>query len=214
MFFLMRIIFLSLFILCSAGLMAQPSLSLKVYPAFSSNRVETSSDTLRLTDDGSGLRFGVSLVADFPMTENYYFTTGISYIAKKSGLVVLNRNTSQVSKQVTNVRYVQIPVSLKLYTNELSLDTRFYFQIGALAEFKVGENDVEGNAEIIEDYGFFDTSLLFAAGAERKLGTTTAAYVGISYQRGLIDIINDTARIDGDLTMKNSLIGLEVGLRF
>ena len=194
--------------------LAQPELSLKLFPVFSSNRIEDESDSLRITDDGTGLRIGVGLMADFPLTENYYFSTGVSYVAKKAGMVILNGNTQQASKQVVNLRYVQIPLSMKLYTNEMSLDTRFYFQFGILAEFKVGENEKEGDAEIIEDFTFFDTSLLFGAGVERKLGTSTAAYAGLTFQRGLIDVVSDNVPLDTDLSMKTGLFGLEVGLKF
>jgi len=210
----MRIIFLNLLLFLTISTVAQPSLSLRVFPGFSSNRVETNSDTLRISDDGSGLRLGASIVVDFPLTENYFFTTGVSYTAKKAGIVVFNRNTQQSSKQVLNIRYLQFPLTMKLYTNELSLDTKFYFQFGGMLEFKVGEKEKEGNADLINDFGFIDTSLLFAAGGEKKLGETTALYLGLVYTRGLIDVIKDTERFDGNLSMKNSIFGVEAGLRF
>ena len=83
-----------------------------------------------------------------------------------------------------------------------------------MAEFKVGEKEKEGNAGFIRDFGFFDSSLLFAGGMEKKLGTTTAVYAGLSYQRGLIDVIKKTTRFDDVISMKTSVFGLEVGLKF
>jgi hypothetical protein len=196
------------------GAMAQPSLSVKVFPSLSLNRLESESDTLKFRNDGTGLRFGFGLIADLPLTENYYFSTGVSYISKKAGMKYLNVNDISTTAEVTNLRYLQIPVSLKLYTNEMSLDTRFYFQVGMLAEFKVGQNEIKRGNMFVDGYNFFDTSLLFGIGAERKIGTTTAAYIGFSYQRGLINVINDTVRFDDEVTLKNSLLAFEAGIRF
>ena len=69
MHFINRIILLNLLILLSYGsLSAQASLSIKVFPAFTANRVETESDSLKMNDDGSGLRMGFGVIADFPLT--------------------------------------------------------------------------------------------------------------------------------------------------
>jgi hypothetical protein len=87
-----------------------------------------------------------------------------------------------------NVQYVQIPATLKLYTNEIALDKKLYFHFGPLIEVAVHNKETNQDVTIIEKFQPVDISLLFAAGLEIQLAPQTAMQLGFNYTRGLINV--------------------------
>ncbi|MDH5365890.1 MAG: PorT family protein, partial [Cyclobacteriaceae bacterium] len=114
-------------------------------------------------------------------------------------------------------QYLQLPIALKLYTNEIMLDTRIYVSMGLMAEINIDEKQAKNySSPLIADFSLFDTSLLLGVGIEYNIGTHTAIYGGFSYNRGLLNSIADyrVVRNDNNLKIHNDLINLDLGVKF
>lgn len=206
---LLLILFLSL----SFSAFSQFKIGFQFSPILSSNRIDFTSDDLDLETDGTGLKVAMGPFADIQLTDNYYVNVGLFYASKRVGIEQRYKDGTPPNKEEYNLQYVQLPVSMKLYTNEVSLDKRIYFQFGAAFEFNVEEKKKDN--VIVEDFRLFDTSLLAGLGMEYQIGTSTMLFGGISYHRGLVNIISDAVDgLGGDLTMKNDYIALDLGIKF
>jgi len=207
-----RFIFVIVLLIGSIEAFTQVKIGLQLSPTISSNRVETQSDTYQIENDGSKLKFRFGIISDFLITNNYYFSTGLLYAPKRVALKYkpIGMNTEL---EEYDLQYLQIPLTMKLYTNEITLDTKLFFNLGANLEIAISEKFDKDNI-LIEDFKFFDTSLVLGVGIERKIGTNTAAYGGISYNRGLVNPINKSLDVGEKILLKNDLISFDLGIKF
>lgn len=207
---------------------AQVEIGLKISPSITSLRAESTS-TNAFGSDGSQFGFGGGLVVDYFFGENYAFSTGL-LLTGKGGTIsytdVLPGNRTTVIKQKMTAQYLELPLSVKLFTNEIAPATRLYFQVGGSLNVPIGTrvNDskfyvdpatnVENKAS---DYVyFFDADALVGAGVEYQLGQSTKVFAGLGYHRGLVDIDHyfERKRDFKDVTIKNSSFGLDLGIKF
>ena len=193
---------------------AKLKIGLKAGLAISSNRATTNSDSLTASTDGVGGRLLFGPMFDFSIGDNYYVSTGIYYTSKRAGLSVTNRNDNTVSTEVHSLQYVQLPVALKLYTNEVALDTRIYFLVGSQLEFNVNEKLKKGDSFYIRDFRALDMSVNLGAGIEMRAGVNTSFFAGLSYTRGLTNTISQQAPADSKIILKNDLFSLDFGIKF
>jgi len=208
-----RFIFVIVLLIGSIEAFTQVKIGLQLSPTISSNRVETQSNEFSIKNGGSKLKFKFGIVADFPLSDNYYFSTGLLYTPKRVSLIAIEQPDGMPNTEEYDLQYLQIPLTMKLYTNEITLDTKLFFNLGVNAEIAISEKFDKDN-EIIEDFKLFDTSLVLGAGVERKIGTNTAVYVAIMYNRGLINPISKSMDIDEKILLKNDMIGLDLGVKF
>jgi hypothetical protein len=211
-------------------------LGIRFAPGFSFNTLDANGVYSNVTPNLSAIRLSGGLIADFFFIENYAFSTGLWYTIKRSAFDNLPLGSSSVPGEPTptgsseyNLQYLQIPVSLKLFTNEVAPDTRVYFQVGTTLDAKLAEkaknksNNILYQASISQDvkvYKPFDVSLLLGAGVEFRMGENTTAFGGITYNRGLINALSGGIKDSGGTTINNNLkslnnlLSLEVGLKF
>ena len=230
----MKKIFLALLVLAAtiSTASAQFEIGLKVSPSITSLRAESTSKN-NFASDGSQFGFSGGLVVDYFFGENYAFSTGLE-LAGKGGTVrytdyynngVGNGNAFQTSYKMST-QYLQVPLSVKLFTNEIAPATRLYFQVGGSLNVPIGTRingskfytDPATGAETkAGDYVyFFDADALLAAGAEYTLSKSTKLFAGLGYHRGLVDIDHyfESKRGFSDVTIKNSSFGLDLGIKF
>ena len=209
---------------------AQFEIGLKVSPSVTSLRAESPADHA-FTSDGSQFGFGGGLVVDYFFGENYAFSTGL-LLSGKGGSISYKDVTSGTSgqplavKQKFNTQYLEIPLTVKLFTNEIAPATRLYFQVGGSLNVPIGTRINDGkfytdpatNTENkASDYVyFFDADALAGFGAEYQLAKSTKVFAGISYHRGLVNIDHyfESTRGFKDVTIKNSSFGLDLGIKF
>jgi hypothetical protein len=207
-------------------------LGLRFAPSLSMTRVVDveEEDGVSFENNSPGVRFSAGLTGDFYFGKNYSFYTGLWYTTMKSGVKFSSELVS--GESVYNLQYVQVPVAIKLFTNEITTDTKLYFVLGGTAGIKINEKDVEWKTTgLIEEpsvtkpgrgtaYSAFDAGLLVTAGAEYQLGENTIVFGGLSYNRGLFGVqskkgpfnTGDTA--SDKYTVSHQLLSLEVGLKF
>lgn len=220
-----RILIISGILLLGCGASAQLKLGLKVSPNFSWNRVIVPEGN-EISGKGLAMRFGGGAFLDFEFADNYAASTGISYTTKGAGIkgntVDTTGKTAEYTSKVS-LQYVEIPVALKLFTNEIGTDMRLYFQVGTTININLaakvdGEKsytDGDGQAvDYAKQFNPIDFSVLASSGVEMQMGDNTAFFGGISYNRGLLNIVKKDYRPVDGFEMYNEYVSLDVGLKF
>lgn len=194
------------------GAEAQSKIGIKLSPTLSSNRINYDGNDAAFSSDGVGGRFVFGPIYDHFITDNYSLSTGLLYAPKRVGLEIRQGGVSRTESY--RLQYLQVPVTLKLFTNELALDTRLFFQLGGLLDIKINEKaDVTGTP-IVDRFQFFDVGIHLGAGLEHRLGYNTILFGGFFYNRGLV---NAAAKVNGlgdKLRINNDLLGLDLGVKF
>ena len=208
---------------------AQVEIGLKVSPSITNLRADSPSGP---TDNGfqnekSKVGFGGGLIVDYFFGQNYAFSTGLFLTGKGGTVSYYDPITRDRQKQKIGIQYLEVPVTVKLFTNDITEGTKLYFQVGGTLAGALsgringnkfyrdpGNNNTETKASkhvIIPDVG-----LLAAFGAEYLLGQSTRLIVGLSYHRGIVNVDHyfDKTRKFRDVTLKNNEVTLDLGIKF
>jgi len=206
---------------------AQVEIGLKISPSITSLRAESTSANA-FSSDGSQFGFGGGLVVDYFFGENYAFSTGL-LLTGKGGTISyrdISGNVPLAVKQKMTTQYLELPLSVKLFTNEIAPATRLYFQVGGSLNVPIGtriegekfyKDPATGTENKASDYIYFiDADALAGLGVEYQLGKSTKVFAGFSYHRGLVDIDHyfESKRDFKDVTIKNSGVALDLGIKF
>ncbi len=236
---------LLLFISCSTMLVSNAQetssrsvkLGIKVAPTISYARViyKKSDDNVEYSRGGSVARLIVGPYVDFGLNDNVTFSTGLWYSPRAVVLSAKYKDTlgnSTTRKSQYNLQYVMIPVYFKFYTNEITSGVKLYFTLGATVDVKIAEKKSGDDNIMFKEYAakenhalftFADASILAGLGAEFKLKEITTLYAGISYNRGLVNIVNPFLEYDVNgtkvkpykyVSVKNNLLSLDLGVKF
>lgn len=178
-------------------------------------------DSKFITNEGSMFRFGYGLAVDIHFTENYAIGTGLNVSNfggnlsfKESGRVNNVQSIWQTTREF-DLRYVEIPLSLKLRTNEIGYMT-YWGQFGLIAGVNIrarGNSEIDYESSKIEtdsgvnwiksdlpsltsedddikdDTQIFRVGLLIGAGIEYGLSGNSAVVVGVSYNNGFTNVL-------------------------
>lgn len=225
------VLFLAMFLSFTG--FAQVKLGLRLAPGLAVNSVIGDDVFNDAETNGASVRFSAGPIADFFFADNYAISTGLWYTVKRGSFRVpgglLDETGASLGNQTTyNLQMIQIPVTVKLYTNEVAPDIRVYFQLGGTLDFKLAEKAKDESNNILAElserqdekaaYKPIDIGLYLGAGAELILGENTALFGGLNYNRGLVNALGgldyNGSRINNDLKIRNQLISLEVGIKF
>lgn len=182
------------------GLHASPSV----------NWISTDTDG---ADGTNKIRFGYGLLAEIGLTENYSISTGINIVNKGGELTINDTSGNYVGK------YVEIPFTLKMKTNEIGYFT-YFARFGLGFAYKTGESvdfDPEFPIEPADgDYiNDFSISLMISAGAEYSLGSSASLVFGLTFNNNLTDTLDDIdVRIDGSDNNSFGQLVLDIGILF
>ena len=199
------------------------------------------SRTSTLSSEGTILTFSYGLLAEkrIGVDENYYLQMGF-VMGSAGGRLSFEENIytvdemNMVKDTSTDVRYtyrnryLEIPVSLKLKTDDIGM-FKYFGQLGLEPAFRLGSRaKVEGSPfdedEVIvndESYSNYDgeifeddvqpirLSIILGMGIEYTISDRTAAFAAIRFNEGFTNILKQ----DG-LTSKNSYLALQVGVFF
>jgi hypothetical protein len=197
----------------SIRLYSQVNIGLSVQPGILANRVSTDVDTLRIDNNGSKVKLWLGIFFDMELRKNYYFTLGLNWAPKNIRLKMVNDNGQNTLN--VKLQYLQIPLWLKLYTDEIALDKRLYFQLGPALEFKLEQSPDKSMAQFyIDKINFWDIGLHFGTGMEFRLGENTMLSGGLFYYRGLVNAIKTDSALSGKIRAKNDFYALNLSIKF
>lgn len=156
--------------------------------------------------DGVRLGFAYGISTEFFLAKNYLFSTGfnINNIGGNLKYEGVYDNAGVVSasavKQNIKINYIDIPLTLKLRTNEIGYMT-FYGNFGFVAGIKynsktdyeyvdlnsIKKTDVNNTSNI----SFFNMNLVVGGGAEYNLSGNTNIMFGVTYHNGFVNVMKD-----------------------
>jgi hypothetical protein len=209
-------------LLMTSSAFAQWEIGIKVSPAIATNRVVAPS-TLNMESMNAKTHFGGGVIADYFFGENYAFSTGLIYMGKGAGVKYRLEDGSRSGSDEFAIQYLEIPVTVKLFTNDIATDTRLYFQAGGSFDPRISAkvngdklDEMNGNKKYSSYFSIMDISALVGAGAEMQMGESTKIFGGFSYHRGLINIDDyyDKALDSKNIEIKNTYVALDLGLKF
>jgi len=198
-------------------------------------------DTRGLNSDGNTLGFTFGLLTEFPigMTGNYRFATGLFLNTVGGGYTydytfVENVGEAEQTKALTttmNLRYVEIPFTIKMMTNEIGY-MRYFGQLGVSAGFNIrAKGDIEepildpsgfytrgfrilDGEDISDDINLFRAALVIGGGMEYNISGNTNLLVGITYNNGLTNINRREIYDNRKAKIFNDYIELTLGVFF
>ncbi|MFZ4785205.1 MAG: porin family protein [Flavobacteriales bacterium] len=180
-------------------------------------------DSKYITNEGNVLRFGFGISLDRHFTENYAFGTGLEVTRMGGSLSYLQYDKYNSvdyimeRKRDYRLQYVEVPLTLKLRTNEIGymtywaqfgiipgvnisakaddeIDFKFEKYVAGTGEVSFPESDeasiMTEDEDIKDDIQIFRVGLLMAAGVEYSLSGNTAVVAGITYNNGFTNVLN------------------------
>jgi opacity protein-like surface antigen len=182
-----------------------------------------SSDEPEVEPDGPVLHIRTGLQMDRYFERNYAFVlgfginnTGGKLLYADSTLFLAGGDSRVAAPGVTirhRLQYLEIPIGLKLKTEELGYAT-FFLQAGFnpmfnINAFAVSGDDVFDKENIQDDINTFHLGYHVGAGVEYRLGGNTALLGGIRWNSGLTDVTaNDRANVT------QNAISINLGILF
>lgn len=157
---------------------------------------------------GTKIGFTGGLVGDFNISENYAFSTGL-FITNTGGKLTNTYidtlfGTEVRANQDIRLKYIEVPLTLKLKTNQIGYLTyfgKFGFNAGfnydASADYSFdSDKDIPTNknvqdVDINEQINLIRMALIVGLGAEYNLSGNTSFIMGVTFNNGFTNIFND-----------------------
>lgn len=179
--------------------------------------------TSGVESDGARMKFGAGVMGEYAITNNYAFAFGLEW--KGAGAALAFDNAYYLSKEddgnIFNLRnrvvrndYINIPITMKLMTNEIGYFT-YFAQVGADLSVLVSSKSKDKGALFLNDStpgvnremdfkdtyvhnSFANIRLRVGAGAEWNFSGNTSLVFSVTYHHGFIDVLRDAngTRID------------------
>ncbi len=207
-------------------------LGVKLSPGISWLKVNSQS----FNSDGNSLKFSWGLVSDFQFAEKYYFSTGFNVISmggkmKYNDFLKFGNDTigsfCEIRKDFS-IKYVEIPISLKMKTRQFG-DFTYFGQIGLGLGMRIsaysdddfyinGSNTALSTTDnkIEDQVNFLRLSMILSAGVEYNLGGSTSLFGAFTFNNGFTNVFdykNNIPPYQSADAINNSL-ELSVGLIF
>lgn len=236
-------------LILAAAVMAAPQVNaqddggvrfgIKVAP----NMAWLKSDTKGLANDGSKIGFTFGLVTEFPIgtAGNYRFSTGL-FLNNVGGKYLqnytvswtdANNNNQVLSKELRNdlkLQYVQLPLTMKLMTNEIGY-MRYFGQIGFDAAFNIrAKADFDmpvlnsttqtpafaelEDEDVKDSIQPFRAGLVIGAGLEYNFSGSTTLQAGVNYHNGFTNLLKDTKVGDKKAKLLQNYLELNLAVFF
>lgn len=218
---------LFIFCLLTFNAFSQVKFSLRLSPALALSRLSDrdGNDGISVANNGAGVAFSGGAALDFFITDNLAFNAGINFVSTQLNAKFSQPGSGYFVASKRNVQYVQVPVTLKAFTNEIATDMQLYFQLGPTISFKVAEKlkssdtNVPGGDPDKDTKNIvspIDAGIYLGAGVLYKIGESNALFAGVYYNRGLTNLYQTSGNLGYSDAAKAhlDLLGLEVGIRF
>lgn len=188
-------------------------IGIKIAPTLSNVRTSVGDGGTSLERAGSAVKFLLGAFVDMPFKENYFFHAGVNFASKATKISAQNGISAMRTEEYDH-EYLQVPLLLKLYTNELLLDTRLFFNFGVIPEIRLNSANEEPGNILITEFSDFDLAGNFGGGVERSIGVNTRVFAGLNYNIGFLNTVKTQSTAYNAFTVKSNLFSLEVGIKF
>jgi len=193
-------------------------------------------DVKNFSSDGSKIGFIYGLMMDFNFAKNYAFSTGLE-VSYRGGKIKYdyvynssNNNPNSYSGDDTyNLKYIEIPLTIKMKTNEIGYMT-YFGQFGLQPGIKISAKEdftqtkttssatpkVTSDADASVDVSSINISLLFALGVEYRISGNTSIIGSLQFSNGFTDVLTGDNHEDSSTELKaiSNYFSLNVGVFF
>jgi hypothetical protein len=213
--------------------------------AYAFNRTDSKTQTLKFDSDGQTPKMIVGIITDIQFANNYAFSTGILFATKqcsfsqKGGITSTTGVLPSVSgAESWGLQYLQIPMTVKMFTRDIFYNCKVYVQAGPQLEFLINKsvksstfasqktianpppipNEYIVEPELMSSFNAIDLSLTASGGLEYSIGDSIL-FGGINFQTGSFNTINKTNTVykslggNIDFSSKNMLVSIEIGIK-
>jgi len=191
-------------------------------------------DTKDLESDGSIFGFSYGFITEFRFSDKYAFATGIDITYRGGKLKFIDTQTPGVNTTITtttstkfSLQYVELPLTLKLKTNEIGYLT-YFLQAGIAPGMNIraradvdssiqttisgstttnNPKSVEG-IDVKDGINSVNLSMIIGGGLEYTLSGSTTLLVGLQFNNGFLDVF------DGDEKVNSNYLALTIGILF
>ena len=221
--------FLCLFIIANTGFAQQFHFGLKVSPGI----YWITTDATGTESNGANMGFNYGAVAEFAFSDNYAFATGVD-VSNKAGSFAVKIDKGLTYNADMNLQYLEIPLTIKMKTNEIGY-FKYFGQFGlglgfnlsgsytadvfkselgrdtsySIPKTKFGSTS-PSTSPVALDASLIRASLIIGAGLEYNLTGSTSILAGVSWDNGFLKILQD--KKGPDMLLKGIL--LNVGILF
>jgi len=210
----------------------------KFSPGFIINYVDASKDFKTFASNGANVRLSLGPVVDIYITDKYAFSTGLWYTVKSVNYTIhgsfydnelfittpLTKDEIRGTEANFNLQYLQLPITMKIFSDEILQGTPLFLQFGGILDLKIAEKALDKSRNPLFQYqqrlassqsifGLGDVGLLLGIGGEKLINRGgDTFFFGIQFQRGFLEINRDHSF--GDLVTKNGAFYLDFGVKF
>jgi hypothetical protein len=192
-------------------------------------------DVKNFSSDGSRVGFIYGLMMDYNFGKNYAFATGLE-ISYRGGIIkydyTYNASTNNPNSfsgdDTYSLKYVEIPLTVKMKTNEIGYIT-YFGQFGLVPGIKISAKEdftqtkttpsgpkATTDSDVNADASGINVSLLFALGLEYRISGNTAIYSSFQFSNGFTDVLTGSNHDDTNTELKaiSNYFSLNVGVFF
>lgn len=186
-----------------------------------------STDISGVKNDGTRAGFNFGLTFNKYFSPNYAFSTGINIltaggrlVGKDTTVMKFTNSSSTVlpgKPVVYKIQYLDIPIGLKLQTNQIGYLT-FYSDLGLDPMVVIG-----GKADIpslniagenaVSELNRFNLGYHITTGFEYSLGGTTAIVFGLGFENNFLDVTRDINDQPTD-RVSHKIVKFRIGVNF
>lgn len=186
------------------------------------------SKSINLENRRSMIGFNFGPVFDYNFGSNYAITTGV-IISRSRGSLFYEDSTKfnsrpdyLYSSALTvdyNLQYIELPIAIRLKTNEIGYMTYFgvfgvvpAINISASGEFDEPAKESHIPESFSKDVSLPNLSMLISAGAAYSISTNTSAFFSVNFYNGLIDVTDNPKNYKTKAVLNR--LGLTAGIMF
>ncbi len=215
----MKKVFLALIVLILAptAIQAQDEVRTRFGIKVAPNLSWTRADSRGLQSEGNRLGYSIGLLAEFPVgiSGNYRFASGLYLTTIGGNSSYSYETTDTINRPVTNVqestwrlRYVEIPLTIKMMTNEIGylryygqlgvslganlrarMDSEYRYSVGGVTPPSVIEEDLDAQGDVTT----IRAALVIGGGVEYNFSGQTSLLVGLTYNNSILNMVNRDA---------------------
>lgn len=197
---------------------------LKASPNISWFRTETRG----YANSGADLGFSYGLIIDYEFAQNYAISSGLQILRVGGTLKYdyLHEGVTTEKRREHTLRYLEIPATLKLRTQEMGYITYYGkfglglgFNIQARADDRITLSDQSSlqinEVDISDETRFLRAALVIGAGLEYSMGGNTALLGGITYHNGFSNIVDkDNPAVPNKPSVHKNYFEITLGIMF
>lgn len=170
--------------------------------------------------DGYKLGFGYGVQTEFRLQENYSIASGVQ-VSYRGGSLNYKTASSADSSVDYTLQYVEIPLTLKMLTNQFN-KTRIFGQFGFSPGLNIRSHinrEINGDDDFMDYVNLLNVNMIIGAGIEYTISGSTVLFAGLEFNNGFVNVFDkktDDLTPEGVGKMKgvSNFLGLSAGVLF